>query len=172
MVQPTHSRSISVAFVPAADKAVAIRHAAESHVAGRARTGASVESTAVSGATGKPALPAGSLRAYAAGVTESLRPAAVTLSPVPRAAALNPALTVGPAVSGASAAGLSVQDEITLSSDASLSTDATIGADQAPAPDVLRAARLDQIRAAIDAGTYETEDRLSSAVDRLLTAIR
>lgn len=52
-------------------------------------------------------------------------------------------------------------DELTLSSEA-------LAADQAPAPNALRAARLDSIKAAIDAGTYDIDAKLDLAIDRLL----
>lgn len=80
---------------------------------------------------------------------------------------VSPAATATPAAAGPQPAAPATQphlhapvDELTLSDE--------IGLDQAPAPDALRAARIDQIRAAIDAGTYETESRLEAAVDNLL----
>ncbi|WP_197443547.1 flagellar biosynthesis anti-sigma factor FlgM [Maioricimonas rarisocia] len=56
------------------------------------------------------------------------------------------------------------QDEVDISSAARL-------LDQLNDPQV-RAARLAEIKAAIDAGTYETEDKLEAALDKLLTDIR
>ncbi|MFG0333520.1 MAG: flagellar biosynthesis anti-sigma factor FlgM [Maioricimonas sp. JB049] len=56
------------------------------------------------------------------------------------------------------------EDEVDISSAARL-------LDQLNDPQV-RAARLAEIKAAIDAGTYETEDKLEAALDKLLTDIR
>lgn len=56
------------------------------------------------------------------------------------------------------------QDEVDISSAARL-------LDQLNDPQV-RAARLAEIKAAIEAGTYETEHKLEAALDKLLTDIR
>ena len=113
------------------------------------------------GSLGSP-LPGESGRMYAAG--ESMPRIAPTDAATPttsRALSPSPAANAAPASSVPS---LAVVDELTLSDDA-------LGVDQAPAIPTLREMRIERIQAAIADGTYETEDKLSLALDRLLDEI-
>jgi negative regulator of flagellin synthesis FlgM len=77
---------------------------------------------------------------------------AFPVKPVSEAAAAKPAESTVP---------LAPQDEVEISSAARLMQDLEVDTD-------LRSERLAQIKAAIDDGTYETEDKLKIAVERLL----
>ncbi len=61
-------------------------------------------------------------------------------------------------------------DEVTIS-DAARQMQQAAAAEGVTAGNGAHAARLDEIRAQIAAGTYETEQRLSSAVNRMLSDI-
>ena len=134
------------------------------------------------GAQGDPAelaLSGENGRWYAAGVKVASTAAAPVDAPVrPTASGTAPAVRLHmPAV-------LAPQDELTLSAGAGAAVDAAvdaaandvdgvdgIGVDQAPPADALRQARLDQIQAAIADGTYDTDERMDAAIDRLLGSI-
>lgn len=68
------------------------------------------------------------------------------------------------AASTESTAGVTPKDEVEISSAGRMMQDLDVDTD-------LRSERLAQIKAAIDDGTYETEEKLKVAVDRLLEAI-
>ena len=125
-------------------------------------------------------------RSYAAAVSGPLAtggssPAAATIpfAPTERAGGGQSPSMQSPRV-GKLPSVLQPQDEVTLSSvlaayeaqsaptGAPAALEEPVGLDQAPPPSMLRAARLDRIAAAIEAGTYEDDAKLEAAVDRLL----
>jgi len=62
-------------------------------------------------------------------------------------------------------------DQLQISQEAEMASQAAELVEQVHQLPDIRADRVDEIRAAIDAGTYETEERLDIAVDRLLDEI-
>jgi negative regulator of flagellin synthesis FlgM len=62
-------------------------------------------------------------------------------------------------------------DQLQISQEAEMASQAAELVEQVHQLPDIRADRVDEIRAAIEAGTYETEERLDIAVDRLLDEI-
>ena len=62
-------------------------------------------------------------------------------------------------------------DQLEISQEAEMASQAAELVEHVQQLPDIRADRVDEIRAAIEAGTYETEERLDIAVDRLLDEI-